>query len=147
MPSYNLLLSCETDGVQEIQRTPNTPLIFTFKCSKCGEIHENVQLLLENKEQIPNSRGDTQLNIKCKCCKSTNTVDVKSNSLYNNKNQNSIFNVEIRGSFMPINWRFESFTIIATSSNQFKCQDSEFVDWDDIGDCNVSVLEMKYSIE
>ncbi|XP_003738986.1 CXXC motif containing zinc binding protein [Galendromus occidentalis] len=51
------------------------------KCGGCGEVNDNwVSVELESRQDIPGSRGDANLVIKCKLCSRTNTLDIITDS-------------------------------------------------------------------
>ncbi|CAL5987906.1 Conserved_hypothetical protein [Hexamita inflata] len=148
MPKFNLTLSAACENVQFIKRIKETPYILDFVCGKCSEPQNDVELLPENKEPVPNSRGTTCLNIKCKVCNSTNTVDVVSETAFKGEEQaQKICAIEIRGSHKIVAWKYAMFEIESTNGSIFQSEEDEVVEYDEKHEENVNVLEVVRSVE
>lgn len=50
--------------------------MIVLKCCNCGELSGEVTVSADEKESLNHSRGDTNLNIRCKFCSRENSLDI-----------------------------------------------------------------------
>ncbi len=128
---------------------------FKFKCSSCHEENPN-QVTFHRSEfvDLPGSRGQANLAMKCKFCKKDASVDVDASSIRSYSVDDSghfkgLVVLECRG-IEPVDWvPYGEFIAKATESEQqfeFELAEKEWYDYDDSAQVEVSVSDLQWKI-
>jgi hypothetical protein len=124
------------------------PWTFKFKCTKCNEDNSSpVVIYGKDVVDIPNSRGTTNLVMKCKLCASVGTVDLdlKSVKPLSNVGFQPLITLEARGwepmEFMPR----DGFKAKAHSVfEDIDLSDLEWTDYDEtVGSVEIMEIQTK----
>ncbi|TNJ28152.1 hypothetical protein GMRT_15228 [Giardia muris] len=151
MTKFLLLLGVESTKIASVRRPPNGRLLVQFRCTKCGEETKMISFSPDERIDIPNSRGTTNLHYTCKACSSRCNVEVTGEHVYDNQEalQKPILELEIRGSLEPITWSLVEFMAISTVGTEFIGDGSakDWCDYDEALEEQVELISLTYTVK
>lgn len=151
MVRFILLLGAESTRIASVRRPPNGHVLIQFRCTKCGEETKMISFTPEERVDIPNSRGTTNLHYTCKACSSRCNVEVTAEHVYENQEalQMPLIELEIRGSLEPITWSLAEFMATSTAGTEFISDGTvkDWCDYDEELEEQVELISLTYTIK
>ncbi|KAF2353121.1 Protein of unknown function DUF866 eukaryotic [Trinorchestia longiramus] len=157
MPVFKVLMKCQLENLTNI-RVPSQDFDYNLKvqCTSCNEVSDKWQVVSSSEShQLPGSRGEAHYVAKCKLCSKVNSLNVLVNAQGSYTAEDvprfkAIASFECRGLTVQ-SFRFgDGWSCDSTESKKTftdVCLDEDFCDYDDLGNCPVSVTEVEWKIE
>ncbi len=153
MTIFDLLFSSEASNVKSVRRAPHSIIFLAFICTKCGEKTKDIGICPEDKVEIPNSRGDTNMHYTCKGCNSRCNVDILNESAFIPEEAaptgTRVATVECRGSLQPLKWCYDQMIVTSISGAEMKAPGNEPVwcDYDETLEEQIELTEMRFTVQ
>lgn len=153
MTIFDLLFNSETSNVKSVHRAPHTLIFLAFVCTKCGEKTKEIGIRPEDRVEIPNSKGDTNMHYKCKGCSSRCNVDIISEATFVPEDAGPtgvrVATVECRGSLQPLKWYYDQLIVTSASGTELKASgsDPDWCDYDELLEEQVELTEMRFTVQ
>lgn len=160
MVRYALKVEAELNGVTSLEPVDDveSPFEYTFtiQCTNCREIHgKPVTINRFESHDMSGSRGEASFVFRCKVCKSEHSASIsRTNELVSGDDDSShlavILTVDSRGmEFVEFHPQGE-FRCVGNSGTRFgeiDLSEGEWYDYDDKAGEEVSVVDVKWSID
>ncbi|KAJ3058802.1 hypothetical protein HDU99_006645 [Rhizoclosmatium hyalinum] len=157
MPKLDLLLTAELENLTNLRPSgPDYEWSFRVKCTNCHEENPGwISFNAVEEDEIPNSRGTANLNMKCKSCKTQTNATILKDSFKSYTSDSGkpqkIATIETRGLDF-IDWKpTHGQTWIAEGAEsgttfddiEFEEGERDWVGYDEKGACAVGVTDIK----
>lgn len=148
MPFFDLLFSAELSGAEAISRQEGAAFMVEFSCGKCSTFTKTICFMPGAEVAIPGSRGTADLVYTCKGCNNTSNIIIVKESPYKGGDLKSVATLEVRGSLIPLSWRFGAASVHCVSGviMPFDDNDSAFCGYDDENEAMVEVMDIRHSV-
>lgn len=155
MPLTTLELKFDLENIAKVYVDPNEyEWKIKIKCTHCGEeAPQPVSVVASEQYDVPNSKGKTNFNYKCKNCKRSGRIDVVTSSYKpyteeDNGQFKTCISFECRGLDIT-GWEMApGFKAEASESGtEFEVDEIDWNDYDEEGKQSVGIYEMKYRLK
>ncbi|KAJ3032023.1 UNVERIFIED_CONTAM: hypothetical protein HDU68_008056 [Siphonaria sp. JEL0065] len=156
MPKLDLVITAELENLTNLRVPKDYEWSFKVKCTNCHEDHQGwISFNAIEEEEIPNSRGSANFNMKCKSCKTHTNASILKESLKPYASDNAapqkILTIETRGLDF-IDWKpTHGQPWIAEGADsgtpfddiEFEEGERDWAGYDEKGSCSVGVTDIQ----
>eukprot|EP00297_Palpitomonas_bilix_P017880 CAMPEP_0113866706 /NCGR_PEP_ID=MMETSP0780_2-20120614/17_1 /TAXON_ID=652834 /ORGANISM="Palpitomonas bilix" /LENGTH=159 /DNA_ID=CAMNT_0000851577 /DNA_START=27 /DNA_END=506 /DNA_ORIENTATION=+ /assembly_acc=CAM_ASM_000599 len=157
MVKQALQLKANLENVTDLRVMENARYYVDLLCSQCGTNAEEVYFIPEEKDPIPNSRGEANYFQHCKFCKRQGSLNVLSKAKEgytqnDSGNFKTVLTVECRGVEVTKYHVRSGYMLTCTNERETDMLDidlseGDWCDFDEVGDCSIGVYEVETRIE